>query len=396
MKYYIILLLALVSCSKEEIVPVVDVFYTGTKNYVLPSYDLQTSNVNVDLLKLRRDKQNINSNWNILAVTFLDINGDGNDDIFYNSSFGTTDRTEGVIMIYKNGDYVVDNSYFTTPLALIHPRKAITGDFNGDKMPDIFIAAHGDDRPPFAGEYTELLLSNKNKKYDLVKFTQREDFYHGTCSGDIDNDGDLDIFVLGRLDSYFLINDGKGNFTYSLTNIDKTNLIEQYQCELTDIDKDGYLDLIMGGHETMMGNTTRIYWGSSSFKYVTTNMTTIPGILDWGVITDLDIYDLDNDNVNEIIVSRTGGRPFDFTTYFYSGWQIQILKLSNRTVTDRTTDYIDNNIYTQSTPNNQEWIPWLRFGDYDSNGKIDLYSVRGSNLPLVRWELQNKKLVRIN
>ena len=404
--FYLVILSFFSSCSESETPspntpnPPTQVIVTppapriDSKNYLQTSYELQKSDVLVDLLALRA-RNGINSGWNILAVAFLDINGDGNDDIFYNSSFGTTERTDGQIFIFKNGDYVLDNTFFTTPPSLIHPRKAIVGDYNNDKMPDIFIAAHGDDRPPFAGEYTKLLLSNPNKKYDVVKFTERSDFYHGACSGDIDKDGDLDIFVLGRLDSYFLINDGKGNFSYSLTQIDKSTLTEQYTCELIDIDKDGFLDLIMGGHEFMNGNTTRIYWGNSSFKFTASLMSTIPSIENWGVITDLDIYDLDDDRINEVLITRTGGRPFDFTNYFYSGWQIQILKLNNRTLTNATSTFIEKNIYTQSNPNNQEWIPWVRFGDYDKNGKMDFYSVKGSNLPLVRWELQNKKLIRI-
>jgi hypothetical protein len=366
-----------------------------TKNYLLPSYDLQKSDVNIDVMQLRRTKEGINSGWNILAVSFLDINGDGKDDIFYNSSFGENVRTQGKIFIYKNGDYVLDDSYFTTPPSLIHPRKSIIGDFNNDKMPDIFIAAHGDDRPPFAGEYTVMLLSNTSKKYNLVKFSEREDFYHGACSGDIDKDGDLDIFVLGRLDSYFLINDGKGNFTYSLNHIDKSKLIEQYQCELVDIDKDGFLDLIIGGHEFMSGNTTRIYWGNSTYKFTTSIMTSIPALQNWGVITDLDVHDLDSDGVNEILISRTGGRPQDFTTYFYSGWQIQVFKLTNREVSDQTSTFIENNVYNQATPNNQEWIPWIGFNDIDKNGKMDFYSTKCTNLNMVRWELQNKKLIRV-
>ena len=384
------------SCSKSKAplsstsVPVVN-----SKNYLQTSYELQKSDVLIDVMELRA-RNGINSGWNILAVAFLDINGDGNDDIFYNSSFGTANRTDGQIFIYKNGDYVLDNSYFTTPPSLIHPRKAIVGDYNNDKMPDIFIAAHGEDQPPFSGEYTVLLLSNSSKKYNLIKFTDRTDFYHSACSGDIDNDGDLDIFVLGRLDSYFLINDGRGNFTYSLTHIDKSTLTEQYQCELVDIDKDGFLDLIMGGHEFMSGNSTRIYWGNAAFKFTTSNMSNIPSLQNWGVITDLDIYDLDNDAVNEVIVTRTGGRPFDFTTFFYSGWQIQIFKLNTRIATDVTATFIEENVYNQAVPNNQEWIPWIRFGDFDKNGKVDFYSVKCTYRPRVRWELQNNKLKRIN
>lgn len=393
----------LFSCSKQvapvpvspaattPIVVIPSVPTINLKNYLVPSYDLQQSDVNIDIMKLRASKEGINSGWNILAVTFLDINSDGNDDIFYNSSFGENVRTKGKIFIYKNGDYVLDSTYTTT--FLIHPRKSIVGDFNNDKAPDIFVAAHGDDKPPFAGEYTQMLLSNSNKKYDLVEFKERESYYHGACSGDIDKDGDLDIFVLGKPDSYFLINDGKGNFTYSLDNIDKNTLIDQYTCELVDIDKDGYLDLIMGGHEFMSGNTTRIYWGDPSGKFI--NKIDIPAVMNLGTITDIDVYDIDSDGKNEVVVTRTGGRPNDFNEYFYSGWYIQVLSLLDRKAVDSTNTFIDGNSYVQTIRNNQEWVPWLRFNDFDKNGKIDLYSTKCTNLPQVRWEIQNKKLVRI-
>lgn len=370
------------------------------KNYLVSSYELQQSDVSIDIMKLRSTQEGINSGWNILAVAFLDINADGKDDIFYTAGYGDTTRTQGKIFLYKNGEYVLDNSYFTTPPSLILARKAIVGDYNGDKMPDIFIAATGDDRPPFPGEYNELLLSNSNKKYDLVKFTDKIGFFHAASSGDFDNDGDLDIFCLetnwfGGTKSHFLINDGKANFTISTDRIDGSKLYNQAICELIDIDKDGFLDLIMGGHEMEDRNTTRVYWGSSSFKFDESNKTEITKLVDWGVITDLDVYDLNGDGVNEIAITRTGGRPNDYTKYYYSGWTIQILELKNRVLTDATTNYIDNNTYTQATPDNQQWIPWMRFGDFDKNGKIDFYSVKCTNLPMVRWELQNKKLVRL-
>lgn len=392
-----------VSCSKTEApipiatAPVSPVVATPSapiitlKNYLQTSYELQQSDVNIDIMKLRATKEGINSGWNILAVAFLDINADGNDDIFYNAAYGDTTRTPGKIFIYKNGDYILDNSYFTTPPSLVAARKAIVGDYNNDKMPDIFIAATGYDVAPFSGEYNELLLSNSNKKYDLVKFTARSSFYHGASSGDIDKDGDLDIFIVGKPDSYFLINDGKGNFAYSTTQLDISTLVDQFTCELTDIDKDGYLDLIMGGHEFMSGNTTRIYWGDATYKY--TNKSDIPLVANLGVINDLDIYDLDGDGTNEIFVTRTGGKN-DFSN-FYSGWYIQVLSMANRKLIDATSNFIGGNVYTQTKIDNQEWIPWMRFGDFDKNGKVDFYSTKCTNLNMVRWELQNKKLVRI-
>lgn len=284
------------------------------KNYLQPSHELQKSDITIDLEALRTS--NNLSNKSILAIAYLDINGDGKDDIFINPLNGTQDRAQGEIYIYKNGSYVLDNSYFTTTPSLVHARKALVGDYNKDGMPDVFITGHGYDQPPFPGEYTELLLSNSNKKYDLIKFDSKIGFYHGACSGDFDNDGDLDIFVLGGSNSYLLINDGKGNFVYSTNEIDISQLNGQYHCEMVDIDKDGYLDLIMGGHEMDINNITKIYWGNSSYKFNINNKTDIPSVDFYGVITDLDIADIDGDGINEIAVTRTGGKIIN-SSYSY-------------------------------------------------------------------------------
>jgi hypothetical protein len=388
----ILVVFSLFSCEKEILpTPTQDLSnnnHSITKNYLSTSYELQKSNIKIDLMELR-SKYGVNSGWNIMAYAFVDVNDDGNDDIFMNSSYGESLRTYGEFYIYKNGDYIKDTTtYFTERPSMIHPRKVLVGDYNKDGRPDIFITGHGYDYPPFPGEFNELLLSNNNGKYNLVKFDKKVGFYHGACSGDIDNDGDLDIFVLGGSNTYFLINNGKGEFSYSTNQID-VNLLNGYGiCEFVDIDKDGYLDLMVGGGDVY--NSARIYWGNPNFSFSISNKTEIPNIKEFGSVTDMDIFDLDDDNKNELIITRTG---FD---NFYNGWYVQILSIKNKESLDVTNSFIEKNSYLPTTPNNQEWIPWVRFDDYDNNGKIDFFSTKCTNLPMVRWELQNGKLIRIN
>lgn len=362
------------------------------KNYQISSYELEKSDITIDLVNLRREFKKYDGF--ILAIAYLDVNNDGFDDIFLNPGSGNDDRTICELYVSKDGGYVLDNSYFNKPSSLVHARKALVGDYNKDGKPDIFIAGHGYDRPPFPGEYTQLLISNNSGKYDLKTFETKVGFYHAATSGDIDNDGDLDIFVLGGTQSYFLINDGKGNFTISTNQIDINKLGGHFHCEFIDIDKDGFLDLLLGGHEFESDNTTEIFWGSTNLKFTNSNKSQLPEVDFYGVITDLDVTDLDSDGINEIIVTRTGGKLINNETkYFYSGWYIQVVKLNNRIGLDVTDKFIDKNILTYSTPN--PWITWMRFGDYDKNGKIDFFSTRCGGADFVRWELQNKKLVRI-
>ena len=385
-------------------------YKTNFKNYLQTSYELQKSNINIDLVALR--KENGQKSGSILAIAYLDINGDGFDDIFINALYGTssTEKSFGEIYIFNktNGGYQLDNSFFNTGQvpSSIHPRKALVGDYNNDGKPDIFITGHGWDQNPFPGEYDQLLLS-ENGKYKLVEFKDKIGFYHGACSGDIDKDGDLDILVLGGPNSYFLINDGKGNFTYSTKEIDVNKLGGQYHCELFDIDKDGYLDLILGGHEfnvqdptfldkNKIEGTVRIYWGNNSGTYDFNSITNMPMVANWGVITDLDFADLDNDNKFELAITRTGGASVNNQiNYFYWGWNIQIIKIDNRKVTDITTSAIEQNSsllgYSQGNP----WIVWMRFEDFDNNSKIDFFSTKCGGADFVRWELQNGKLIRV-
>ncbi len=375
----------LISCSKDEIIPSPPVIQ---KDYSLPSYELQKTDVTIDIYRLLVNNGHKDNGMASFAITYLDINADGHDDIFVHPISLEDKRTNAELYVYKNGTYVLDNSYFNTIPSFIHGRKAITGDFNGDKRPDIFIAAHGFDQPPFPGEYTQLLLSNPNGKYDLKEFKDKVAFYHSATSGDIDNDGDLDIFVLFNRFSYFLINDGKGNFTYSTTQIDVMDLFGEYTCELIDINKDGYMDLLVGGHEFDQG-TTRVYWGNSTYKY--TEKTILPMVNGYGTVVDIDMADLDGDETNELAINRAGGHG-NYQN-FYEGWYIQIVKMNNKQFTDVTNEYIDNNSFRNGPFN---WLIWVRFQDYDKNGKLDLFSTICGEHKFVRWELQNKKLIRIN
>ena len=73
---------------------------------------------------------------------------------------------------------------------------------------------------------------------------------HGAASGDIDNDGDLDIYVTANDDSnkggFFFINDGFGNFTPDYSILDYS-YYEIYTAEMAYVNNDSNIDLILGG-----------------------------------------------------------------------------------------------------------------------------------------------------
>ena len=85
-------------------------------------------------------------------------------------------------------------------------------------------------------------------------------------------------------------------------------------------------------------------------------------------------------------------------TNFYSGYYIQILDFKqNNELLDVTDQYMD--------ANGQSGVPhgcdnlsffWLKIGDYDNNGQIDLYGLKnmGEGKPLIRWELSGSKFIK--
>ena len=106
-------------------------------------------------------------------------------------------------------------------------QEIVSGDFNRDGRPDMFVAASGYDAAPSPGETNVLLISNADGTYTDRSATlpQMPDFSHSAYVGDINGDGNLDIYVgnwggLGApVGPYFLMGRGDGTFTQKTTGL---------------------------------------------------------------------------------------------------------------------------------------------------------------------------------
>jgi hypothetical protein len=190
-------------------------------------------------------------------LTVGDINGDGLDDFY----IGGARRQAGrLYMQQANGSFTsVADELFDLD-AGSEDVAALFVDVNGDKKPDLYVVSGGNE---FWGNAAELL--------DRLYINDGEGRFHKSsalpalygnksvvCAADIDKDGDMDLFVGGRVhsqqygtipESYLLENDGKGNFT--IVTPQRAPAVRYAGMVTTatwaDIDNDGWPDLLVAG-----------------------------------------------------------------------------------------------------------------------------------------------------
>jgi len=435
------------------------------KDYLKSSHDLfaTRNKVDINLIRylnqrdnlyqnfcnnMRTDVYNISGNQfdELDGVAYADVNNDGYDDILIHPTYQdlsggfTSVPLEYELYLYENGSYVFTEINWggIDPPKVHLARKIIVGDYDNDGDPDFYSANQGLDIPPYSGEFNSFIINNYNINgtfgYKVHEFANGA---HEASSGDVDNDGDLDIFSKASRDnspqngytSKFFENQGAFNFPIWADRMQPENgdnfwyWRSTYQSELIDVDKDGNTDLLVMGHEwdyyydwcqdNADGNCGRgkIYWGDDQGKFDEQRKSLIPIVRNFGTSTDFDIIDLDGDGINEIIVSRTGGDIDSFpiessnmndnigTSNFYGGHYIQINKLdSERNIIDVSNDLIENNSldspsYWCSNPETG-WFIHTRVEDYEGNGILNLFNSLVSNKVQHMWEWNGSKFIK--
>ncbi len=185
-----------------------------------------------------------------------------------------------------------------------------SGDVNGDGINDIYLGGS-------KGASGQLLLGSRvgtfsNSKQNL--FNQDKSCEDGGATfGDIDNDGDLDLYVSSGGNESALktkdyvdrlyINDGKGNFTkkQELPQIPFSSSVVLME----DVDNDNDLDIFVGSRQ-IPGK-----YGHSATSYLMTNLDGklyditekyAPDLINIGMVTDAKWIDLDGDKTKELVI----------------------------------------------------------------------------------------------
>jgi len=189
------------------------------------------------------------------VIAKADVNKDGLEDIFISGDL----NNPGKIYLQKNGQFnpVDDMPFGNENESTIAAAQFF--DANGDGYPDLYLAKGGYAvwQPNTTSLQDELYLNDKKGNFELAAGALPDvSMSSKSCvrACDFDNDGDIDLFVGGRVipgmypinpKSYLLKNDGKGKFSIVSTGFDNVGMVTD--ARWIDLDKDGRKDLVMAG-----------------------------------------------------------------------------------------------------------------------------------------------------
>ncbi len=238
------------------------------------------------------------------------------------------------------------------------------GDINGDNLEDIHIGGA-------IGQTGMLYTQNKDGSFsktdsNVFKSTLNFEDVHSEFF-DADGDGDLDLYIVSGGNEYeqgspylkdrLYINDGNGNFSY--THDALPNISISGSCVISaDYDKDGDLDLFVGGRQIpgKYPSPTKSYLlKNNSIKdkiiFEEDTSTTTNGWQKMGMVTDALWVDINNDTFLDLVVTGE--------------WMpVRIFENNNGDgFTEKTDSYGLNNT--------NGWWNSLAASDFDKDGDID-------------------------
>lgn len=314
----------------------------------------------------------------------IDFDGDGDLDVVMMKIVspptvpGTASRLRA--LRNNNGTFVDATDEVLGNVTMVHPRFNYVGDFNGDGRPDLLIIGQGTDTLPFPGEQSKLLIRTADGRLadeTANRLPQRSSFTHGLAVGDIDGDGDLDIYMGningGDVGPRFYINNGSGFFTESTGRLPADVEGRQklfHSAHLVDVNGDGRPDLILGAADGVAANECLINNGSGNF--VRDPRFALPAKL-FGVSAStvwISSADLNGDGAMDLLLGTTGGfaQIADGRTipgYGIAGLQV-LLNRGDGTFYDATAD---SGITWSSS---ERWVVSLDVVDFNGDGRPDI------------------------
>ncbi|MFZ1677695.1 MAG: CRTAC1 family protein, partial [Saprospiraceae bacterium] len=243
------------------------------------------------------------------TASFGDYDNDGLVDLYVTNSEGNKNN-----FLYRNlGQHVMQNVTGVTPVTDIATSRCVSWtDIDSDGDPDLFVTNENSEK--------ENLYRNDGGLF--VKLTQpvitADEFSTMSGSwGDIDNDGDLDLFLAndGSKNQLFR-NDGNFAFSRILTTDISNASARSFSSAWADIDNDGDIDLfVTNAFQTGVRLKNKLYLndGTGDLSEVTNEVVAT----DTGWSYGCAFGDYDNDGFQDLAVATTRFGINDERDYLY-------------------------------------------------------------------------------
>lgn len=266
-----------------------------------------------------------------------------------------------------------------------------SGDVDGDGLEDVFIGG--------AAGYAGVLYVQNNNGFDVKRtpvFTADKAYEDlGSLFLDIDNDGDLDLFVCSGGNAFdtdnelyvnrLYLNNGNGDFSLDDQKSLSSSRVQSMKASTIDLNGDGVSELIVANRiqaqQYPIHAASIIYeWQEGELIDVTNKWC--PELADFGIINDLSVSDFDGDGDQDLIVVgewtsiglfENNGQsllkkegPENSSAWWYS---ITETDVNN----DGRSDFILGNLGLNSKYKASIEKPFKVFADdLDENGTIDI------------------------
>ncbi|MDO8539627.1 MAG: FG-GAP-like repeat-containing protein [Opitutaceae bacterium] len=321
----------------------------------------------------------------------IDFDSDGDLDLVVVQVFSppTVPETRTRLRAFRNnnGTFVDVTDAVLGNVTMVHPRHGFVADFNRDGRVDLLIVGHGTDTPPFPGEQTKLLIQTADGRLadeSAARLPQHGSFTHNVAAGDIDGDGDLDIYMAnvngGDSGPRFYLNNGSGSFTEATDRLptdiaNRTNGRNYTGSLLLDVDADGRVDLVLGPGDT---NQNEILMNDGTGRFTRNSRFVLPPKIlgDRSTTVSVATADFNGDGAPDLILGTTGGSEQLVDGRTIDGYGTPGLQLLLNRGDGTFYDATEGAGFTWSPA--ERWVIWTRLADFDADGRPDILAMVAS------------------